>query len=491
MEPIRTRIREIVDRTLRNNLWRQRDCFNLIPSETTPSLLVKMCEISDAAGRYAEHRQMQGQEVYFYQGTDFIRAVEEETRTELGRFFGCGQVELRPISGQMANEVVFKAVTRFLNRREGPGRPPRRMRAVLNNDLARGGHLSAQPMGSLFNFVETNPETGRENVASLPVRQDNPYRADEAALEELVRSHRPELVVFGKSMFLYPEPVSQVARIAESMEPRPLLLYDMAHVLGLYGAFQAPFQEGADLVTGSTHKTFFGPQRGSILGNLAPEHPWAGVWDDLVNRAFPGSTSNHHLGSLVGLLLAAVEMNHFKPAYPDQVRKNAKAFARALARNGVGVEGDAADGYTETHQVLLRVRAQGTGEEIARRLERNHIITNYQALPDDTSFLDASGIRMGVQEMTRFGMREEDFEGLAQLMADVILRDRDLSEDVAAFRRRFLEMRFCLPLEEAAPMAAGLLASLLPHADAARRLADNLSRVSQELARVDPGPRVP
>ena len=102
------KVRVLADRVERNNVWRQRECFNLIPSESTPSLLVKMCEISDPSGRYAEHRTMKGEEVYFYQGTDFIRDIEVEAQKEMGKYFNCGEVELRPISGQMANEVVFK-----------------------------------------------------------------------------------------------------------------------------------------------------------------------------------------------------------------------------------------------------------------------------------------------------------------------------------------------------------------------------------------------
>ena len=50
-----------------------------------------------------------------------------------------------------------------------------------------------------------------------------------------------------------------------------MVMYDMAHVLGLVGPhFQQPFAEGADLVTGSTHKTFFGTQRGVIGGDRVP-----------------------------------------------------------------------------------------------------------------------------------------------------------------------------------------------------------------------------
>jgi glycine/serine hydroxymethyltransferase len=472
------KVRDLAARVERNSAWRQKECFNLIPSESTPSFLVKMCEIADPAGRYAEHRTMKGEEVYFYQGTDFIRDVEVEARRELGAYFGCTDVELRPISGQMANEVVFKGVVKYINRGRTAGQPSRRMRLVLNNELIYGGHLSSQPMGGLFNCVEEDPETGKERVVNFPVLKGNPYKPDLEKLAGLLDSHKPELVVFGKSMFLYREPVRFVADIVKDWKDRPILMYDMAHVLGLYGAFQAPFEEGADLVTGSTHKTFFGTQRGVVAGNFPKSSPLRPLWLEIKGRAFPGSTSNHHLGTLLGLLLATYEMNEFKEAFQNQVRANARAFAKALHAHGVPVEGDPADGYTETHQVIVRVKAFGPGMEIARRLETNNVLTNYQALPDDATFLDSSGIRLGVQEMTRFGMKEKDFDVLAGLMGDIIVGNKSAGDEVARYRKNFLTMGFSLPPAEALPLAARILTSVIPDPGYAALFAENLRRAA-------------
>jgi glycine/serine hydroxymethyltransferase len=459
-----------------NNYWRQAESFNLIPSESTPSLLVKLCEISDPSGRYAEHRTMKGEEVYFYQGTDFIRDVEVEAQKELGQYFRCSDVELRPISGQMANEVVFKGMVRFLNRNRPEGQPMRKMRLVMNNELTKGGHLSSQPMGALFNFVEEDPKTGKENVLNFPVSSDNPYKADLHKLADLLEEQRPELIIFGKSMFLYPEPVNFVARQVKGWPERPVIMYDMAHVLGLYGAFQEPLREGADVITGSTHKTFFGPQRGLIAGNFPSGSPLRNFWLDVKSRAFPGSTSNHHLGTLLALLVAAYELNAFKEEYQTKVRQNAKAFARALKNQGIPVEGDEKDGFTETHQVLIRVRSYGPAQQIARRLEENNIVTNHQALPDDETFLDASGIRLGVQEMTRFGMAEKDFDVLAGHLAEVVIKNKKVKEEVRKLRRNYLEMKFCLPLKDSVSLAAKILKSIFPRPGLIEHLVEELAK---------------
>ena len=481
MSDFQAKIENLLKRTAANNIWRQRECINLIPSESSPSLLVKLCEISDPVGRYAEHRTMKGKEIYFYQATDFIRDVEDELRKELQLYFGCSNIELRPISGNMANEVVFKGIVKYLNREKPRNQPLRKMRAVINNNLTKGGHLSAQPMGALFNFVADNLETGQENVYHFPVLKDNPYKADTSQLGDLIESVKPELIIFGKSMFLCKEPVSAVAEIVSKIDPRPILMFDMAHVLGLYGAFQSPFAEGADIVTGSSHKTFFGPQRGIVAGNIKQGTGLEKLWIEIKSRAFPGSTSNHHLGTLLGLLLATYEMNEFKLAYQQQVIKNARAFAGALNSQGIAVEGDATEGFTETHQVVIRVRQYGLGEDIARRLEDNNIVTNYQALPDDDSFISSSGIRMGTQEMTRFGMKEADFEKLAELVAGCIISNKPVKDDVKKLRGNFLLMQYCLPVEKSIGLAANVLTSILPGDAYLNKFADNLKSIASAI----------
>jgi glycine/serine hydroxymethyltransferase len=171
-------------------------------------------------------------------------------------------------------------------------------------------------------------------------------------------------------------------------------------------------------------------------------------------------------------------MNCFKDVYQVQVRKNAKAFAKAMKERGLDVEGDPREGFTETHQVIVRVRKYGTGEEIARRLEDNNIITNYQALPDDESFIESSGIRTGVQEMTRFGMTEPDFGRLADLVADVVMKGADVKAKATEYRERFLEMKYCLPPKEAGELGARILESVFPTSEYAKRFAANLAAMS-------------
>jgi glycine/serine hydroxymethyltransferase len=308
--------------------------------------------------------------------------------------------------------------------------------------------------GALKNYVAMDPETERPAVEHFPLRTDLPYAIDVDATKELIAATHPDLVVFGRSVIVHTEPVAEVAGFIHDHygienPDRPLIMYDGAHVLGLLGPhFQDPLGEGADVVTGSTHKSFFGPQRGVILSNIEPGSAFEGFWRHVERRTFPGHVSNHHLGTLLGLLGATYEMLEYRAQYPAQVIANAKALATTLGVEGLSVEGDSSNGFTDTHQVVLRV-ARSQGGWLAELLEQNNIITNSQGLHDDSSFTAASGIRMGSQEMTRYGMIEAGFGELGKLIATIAREGRHQPQgwrrdQVVEMRGRYREMRYRL-----------------------------------------------
>ena len=436
---------ELLRKATENHRWRQQRCINLIPSENTPSRAVQLLCASDPSFRYAEHKKIMSfydQEIFYYQGTKFIEHVEALLVDQMRQYLECTEVETRVISGQMSNMAVFSALMDFKNRVNRKV-TPQRLGYILHNHIMKGGHLSAQPMGALHDYVAVDPKTERSAVVAFPVLPENPYKIDVEETKKVIDEYKPEFIIFGKSMVLHKEPVAAIRKYVDEMGLQTTIMYDMAHVMGLVGEhFQKPFQEGAEIVTGSTHKTFFGPQRGLIGVNYKPEDVKYGLWKTIESRAFPGSVSNHHLGTQLGMLMAAYEMNTFKDAYQKAIIENAKHFAKCLKAEGLDVAGDPAIDYTETHQVIVNV-GYAAGYDVAERLEQNNIIVNYQATPEEESFTASGALRMGVSEMTRFGFEKADFAKLAQLMADCILRGKDVSEDVARLRAEHLQMRYC------------------------------------------------
>ncbi len=441
---------DLIKLSLDNHLWRQKKCINLIPSENSTSKAVQLLCQSDPTFRYAEHKKslsFNNEDIFYYQGTKFIDQVEQMLVEQMRQYLGCTEVETRVISGQMANTAVFSALMDWKNRYNRRV-DAQRLGYIMHNHILKGGHLSAQPMGALHDYAAIDPVTEKRAVVAFPVCADNPYKIDVEETKKLIDEFKPEFIIFGKSMVLHKEPVAAIRKFVDEQKLQTTIMYDMAHVLGLVGDyFQKPFAEGADIVTGSTHKTFFGPQRGVIGVNFQKDELKYGLWETIERRAFPGSVSNHHLGTQLGMLMAAYEMNTFKDSYQKAVIENAKYFAKCLKEEGLDVAGDPSIGYTETHQVIVHV-GYAQGPEAAERLEENNIIVNYQATPEEEGFTASGALRMGVSEMTRFGFGKEAFARLAALMAQCLLHGTNVKQDVEKLRSEYLEMKYCFNDEE-------------------------------------------
>lgn len=452
----------LVRRALDNHGWRQERCINLIPSEMTTSTLVRALQSTDPSGRYAEHRDLLGTHAegsIGYHGADFMEWVQHRLAEELTAYLECQQLDTRALSGQLANRIALNAYVDYRNRAEPMREPLRIQRAFC--EPPHGHAAGEQPFSVLLDVTAIDKATGEHAVLQLPTQKENPYRVDLLATADLFFRADPEIIVLGRSAVLHPEPIAEICRIAQARRKRPILLYDASQVLGLLGPhFQRPFRDGADVITGSTHHTFPGPQRGIIAAHLAERSPEYEYWKAIRRRTSPGMTSNAHLGSLLGLLAAVIEMNTFKDQYQPQVLANAKAFARALKKEGLDVQGDPAASFTETHQVIVRL-GRTDDMQAPRNLERNSIIVSRLPPPGGPE-PSARGImlRMGVAEMTRFGMKEKDFEELAPMFVEALRTPRGLDGRIAAFRERFLAMHYCFDTRIAPELTVRLNKSL-------------------------------
>jgi glycine hydroxymethyltransferase len=412
--------------------WRGQQTINLIASENAQSPAVRAIQDSDFMARYAEGHPNKGDQVNrYYQGTQYIDQIETMAREELLALTRCRQADVRPISGNAANTAIALGYLRAGD-------------AVMVNSTAAGGHISHNTIGVFGRRVQIRGLSLNLNAAKhIPLHffplTDDLYHTDIQKSLDLIDHVSPRLIVLGKSLLLFPEPVQELAVMCR--ERNIPILYDAAHVFGLIvgDTFQDPLREGATWMTASTHKTFPGPQRGVILADLDEEGERK-YWPAADRGVFPGSSSNHHLHTLPALLVAIREMRQHATTYATQIVQNAKALGQTLEDEGIQVE--ARDfGYTESHQIAVNVSAYGGGVPVAQRLETNDIIVNYNMLPFDTDPRNPSGLRIGVQEMTRYGMCESDIQRLAVLLSEAI-KGKHVQENVHALRAEFSALRY-------------------------------------------------
>lgn len=394
--------------------WRK-NCINLIASENVMSPQAAKAYNSDLMHRYAEG--LPGKR--FYQGLKYFDQMEQETMDAFKKHFNVNFVDVRPISGTLANLAVFSALTKSGDK-------------ILTLGIEGGSHVSHETPGAA-------------GILGLKVFHfdfdKKSFNIDLDKAKKKILKLKPRIIVLGGSVILFPQPIKELKKICKKTGTK--IIYDAAHVFGLIstGFFQNPIKEGADIITASTHKTFPGPQGGIIMGNLDED-----LQKVIRRKVFPGVLSNHHLHRIPALFLTLFEMKKFGKKYSSQIVKNAKALAQELSKLGFKVLAENS-GFTKSHQVLVDVLDIGGGDFVAKQLEKANIILNKNVLPGgklDVKFPD--GIRIGVQEMTRFGLREKEMRKIAGFIKAVILDKQNpdkVRNKVVIFRKQFQKVKYC------------------------------------------------
>lgn len=430
---VREELAKVFELTNAHNMWRLRESINLIASENVMSPAAMAVYVSDPMHRYAEGKPFKRH----YQGVKYIDELEVLANELMGRLFETDMVDLRPLSGTIANAATFRVLAQ-------PGD-----KAVIA-PVQAGAHVSHTKFGTL---------------GALGIQQvDLPYDEERMNVDvdravKVIEEVKPKFAVLGGSVYLFPHPVKEIAEAVHSVGGK--LVYDAAHVLGLIagGVWENPLKHGADVMTSSTHKTFPGPQGGVILASNRE------VFKEISKTIFPWFVSNHHLHRLPATAVTALEMLEFGRQYADQVIRNAKRLAEALAERGFTVLAEHM-GYTMSHQVLLDVTKQGGGAKAALLLEEANIIVNKNLLPKDPpeAVKNPSGLRIGVQEMTRFGMKEDEMDVIADFMERVLIKSEEPSkvrEEVKSFRSNFTKVHYGFRLEDLSGVVYSNALSLL------------------------------
>lgn len=391
---------KIKDITKKHHEWMQ-NSINLIASENITSVSVREALATDLSHRYAEglpcHR--------LYEGCQYIDEIENITVDLSKKIFNAAHANVQPISGVVANMASFFALAQHSD-------------GMMALEVPVGGHIS------------------HANVSAAGIRglkvSPHPFDAekmniDPDAMKKDILKNKPKIVLLGGSLFLFPHPVEEAREAADEVGAK--VMYDGAHVLGLIagGKFQDPLKEGADLLVGSTHKTFPGPQGGIILCKEE-------LKDKIDDAVFPGVVSNHHLHHLAALGIATAEMLEFGADYAKQVTSNAKALAQSFHELGFNVLCEDL-GFTESHQVAMDVSDIGKASLMAKDLEANNIILNKNLLPwDDVNRSDdPSGIRVGTQELTRRGLKESHMSEVAEFIKQVVVEGKEVRGEVSEF----------------------------------------------------------
>ncbi|MBD3190848.1 MAG: hypothetical protein GF308_09405 [Candidatus Heimdallarchaeota archaeon] len=357
----------------------RRTSINLIASENHTSPLVRAALSSDLGHRYSAD---------FYGGTKFIQQVIQKAETYLRELFNVDYSIVTSLSGHLCDIAVILGFTK----------PNDKVMSVAP------GNAGGYP----FDFTFFN----RKQIPFSFSMEKMNILVEESIKK--IKKQNPKLVLFGSSFFPFAHPVKE---LIDSLDQQKKIefAYDGSHVLGLIAGkqFQDPLKEGADILLGSTHKSFPGPQGGILLTNNFEKYELLSSILELDLEKGIRLIDNPHPNRIAALALATLELIEFGEEYAKQIVRNSKALAKTLDKWGVPVCFKE-HGFTESHQVIIETENYEEGAVFKEKAEKHGLIID-------------SGGRIGTSEITRMGMKELEIKEIGEMLAG-IYRNEDTSD---------------------------------------------------------------
>lgn len=378
---------------------RKTHCINLIASENIISDKVRQLQASLLSNRYILND---------FPNNKGLFEIKEKLKQHLCKMFDAQYTNVSSLSGMSCMALIIGSLT---NKNDN----------IYTLNPLDGGHSSTEKISKIHHL----------NSNYLPFDHvDGKFNLDQT--EKVFALRKPRLIYLDNTIISFFSSIEGLSKIAKKYGA--LIVYDGSHVLGLIAgkAFPNPLDNGADILSGSTHKTFFGAQKGIILTNN----------QDIINKINSISSdylSSVHTGSLLALYMSVLEMEEFGHDYASQVVKNAKALGKNLAKYGVTIP-TLKRGVTETHQVWI-----DTGKidplKAFEMLAECNINTNPIRIPA----IKKVGLRLGTAEVTRLGMKENEMKQIAKFISEALVNSKEknsIQKKVVEFCEKYQKVHF-------------------------------------------------
>ena len=384
---------EIAD-AIKAEMERQNSHIELIASENWVSKAVMAAMGSPLTNKYAEGYPGKR----YYGGCQCVDVVEDLARERAKKLFGCEYVNVQPHSGAQANMAVMFAMLE-------PGDK------IMGMNLDHGGHLTH---GSPVNMSGKYFDVAHYGVNAAGV-------SDYEEVLRIAKEHKPKLIVAGASAYARTIDFKRFREIAD--EVGAYLMVDIAHIAGLVatGLHPSPIPY-AHVTTTTTHKTLRGPRGGMIM--CSEEMNKKFNFNKAVFPGIQGGPLMHVIAGKAVCFKEALEPEY--KTYMEQVVKNAKALCNGLKARGVKI----VSGDTDNHLMLVDLSGTETsGKELEKRLDDAHVTANKNTIPNDPrSPFVTSGVRLGTPAVTTRGMKEDDMDKIAEIIAMVIESEENVEK---------------------------------------------------------------
>jgi len=404
----------LLDLVDKNNVIHNQDCINLNPATNTmnpkaEALLASGLGSRPSLGFPGDKYEM---------GLEAIEKIEVICNQLVADVFQADYVETRLSSGALANLYAFMATCKAGD-------------TIIVPPPEIGGHVTHHQAGAagLYGL----------DIHYAPISKED-YTVDVEALAEQAKKLKPKLITIGGSLNFWHHPVKEI--VATAKEIGAIVHFDAAHLSGIIAgqAWPNPLEEGADIMTFSTYKSLGGPPAGVLITNNAE------IAERVDAIAFPGLTANFDVAKTAALAMTMLDWKHCGTAYGQAMVDAARTLAKALADKGLPVySSTSSTDFTASHQVAIEATQYGGGQVMAKRLRRANILASGIGLPIAEVEGDMNGLRVGTNEIVRWGMKVEDMSQVAEFVARALSNEETpeaIAPEVSNFRKTFQTLHF-------------------------------------------------
>ncbi len=378
---------------------RQKEGFELIPSENFASEKVRSVLSSPLVNKYSEGYPKKR----YYGGNEIADEVELLAQERAKKLFKVPFVNVQPYSGSPANLAVYLATCK-------PGD------IIMGQALTAGGHLThGHTVSATGIFFKSIQYELKKNISE---KDTDLFDYDE--IEKLVIKHKPKLIWVGATAYPLKFNYEKFAKIADKVGA--YLAADIAHVAGLIAGGVHPSPEPfVHIISTTTHKTLRGPRGAMIMVTNKGLKKDPELSDKINKAVFPGLQGGPHDNQTAAIAVALLEaMQPSFKKYAKQIIKNSKTLAKVLIKNGFKLIGNG----SENHLILVDLSNKlgiGSGVFAQKALDAAGITLNKNTIPNEPcSPFYPSGIRLGTPAVTSRGMKEKQMEFIGKTISTII-----------------------------------------------------------------------
>lgn len=354
-----------------------------IPLCAAENVISKFCKLpldGDIQERYIMGNYYTYSEKNNFVGSQYLVPIYEQIHNVCNLLFDTKYTDARTLSGMNCITTLLMSLTHNGDKI-----------AILSS--ASGGHPSILPVCERLGL----------HVFELPYDYIN-FDLNYEETNYIIEAEKIPYILLAPSDIIKPMDIQNL------MLDNSILLYDISQIMGLISGKQInnPLKISSNIVLlGGTHKTLPGPASGIIMTNNEEIHQ---TIEKNINPKYLRHTQMHQV---ISLLFALIESKVYGQEYARNIISTSNILGKILEQKGFQML-HPQEYYSNTHQLFIKCSLNEMNQIYYNALKYGVTLNT-----KEKKLFSNTGIRLGTQEIARYGWKEDALEILGEILCEI------------------------------------------------------------------------